>query len=63
MDVRVINIDPEILGGTPVFNGTRGNTVLPDRGATSISIGKFRTESGQSGTNQIKLITNFRGKG
>jgi hypothetical protein len=46
-----------------VFNGTRGNTVLPDRGATSISIGKFRTESGQSGTNQIKLITNFRGKG
>lgn len=23
MDTRVINIDPEILGGTPVFNGTR----------------------------------------
>jgi uncharacterized protein (DUF433 family) len=23
MDNRVINIDPEILGGTPVFNGTR----------------------------------------
>ena len=23
MDARVINIDPEILGGTPVFNGTR----------------------------------------
>jgi uncharacterized protein (DUF433 family) len=23
MDVRVINIDPEILGGTPVINGTR----------------------------------------
>jgi uncharacterized protein (DUF433 family) len=23
MDVRVINIDPEILGDTPVINGTR----------------------------------------
>ena len=23
MEERVINIDPEILGGTPVFNGTR----------------------------------------
>lgn len=23
MNGRVINIDPEILGGTPVFNGTR----------------------------------------
>ena len=23
MNNRVINIDPEILGGTPVFNGTR----------------------------------------
>ena len=23
MDSKVINIDPEILGGTPVFNGTR----------------------------------------
>jgi uncharacterized protein (DUF433 family) len=23
MDAKVINIDPEILGGTPVFNGTR----------------------------------------
>lgn len=23
MDGRVINIDPEILGGTPVFSGTR----------------------------------------
>ena len=23
MDGRVINIDPEILGGTPVFFGTR----------------------------------------
>lgn len=23
MNERVINIDPEILGGTPVFNGTR----------------------------------------
>jgi uncharacterized protein (DUF433 family) len=23
MDHRIINIDPEILGGTPVFNGTR----------------------------------------
>lgn len=23
MDTRVINIDPEILGGTPVFFGTR----------------------------------------
>jgi uncharacterized protein (DUF433 family) len=23
MDARVINIDPEILGGTPVFYGTR----------------------------------------
>jgi uncharacterized protein (DUF433 family) len=23
MEGRVINIDPEILGGTPVFNGTR----------------------------------------
>ncbi|HSK11590.1 MAG TPA: DUF433 domain-containing protein [Phnomibacter sp.] len=23
MTDRVINIDPEILGGTPVFNGTR----------------------------------------
>lgn len=23
MESRVINIDPEILGGTPVFNGTR----------------------------------------
>lgn len=23
MTTKVINIDPEILGGTPVFNGTR----------------------------------------
>jgi uncharacterized protein (DUF433 family) len=23
MDNQVINIDPEILGGTPVFTGTR----------------------------------------
>jgi uncharacterized protein (DUF433 family) len=23
MDIRVINIDPDILGGTPVFFGTR----------------------------------------
>ena len=23
MDGRIINIDPEILGGTPVFSGTR----------------------------------------
>ncbi|MEO5675852.1 MAG: DUF433 domain-containing protein [Chitinophagales bacterium] len=23
MNEKVINIDPEILGGTPVFNGTR----------------------------------------
>lgn len=23
MDTRIINIDPEILGGTPVFSGTR----------------------------------------
>lgn len=23
MDTRVINVDPEILGGTPVFFGTR----------------------------------------
>jgi uncharacterized protein (DUF433 family) len=23
MEVRIINIDPEILGGTPVFFGTR----------------------------------------
>lgn len=23
MERKVINIDPEILGGTPVFNGTR----------------------------------------
>jgi uncharacterized protein (DUF433 family) len=23
MDIRVIDIDPEILGGTSVFNGTR----------------------------------------
>lgn len=23
MDIRIINIDPEILGGTPVFFGTR----------------------------------------
>lgn len=23
MQTQVINIDPEILGGTPVFNGTR----------------------------------------
>ena len=23
MDSRVINVDPEILGGTPVFHGTR----------------------------------------
>ncbi|MBS1486822.1 MAG: DUF433 domain-containing protein [Bacteroidetes bacterium] len=23
MDSKIINIDPEILGGTPVFNGTR----------------------------------------
>ena len=23
MDVKVVNVDPEILGGTPVFYGTR----------------------------------------
>ena len=46
-----------------VYNGTRGSTILPDRGAASISIGKFRAESGQTGTNQIKLITHFQGKG
>ena len=23
MEAHIINIDPEILGGTPVFNGTR----------------------------------------
>ena len=23
MDTKIININPEILGGTPVFNGTR----------------------------------------
>jgi uncharacterized protein (DUF433 family) len=23
MEAKIINIDPEILGGTPVFNGTR----------------------------------------
>lgn len=23
MDAKIINIDPEILSGTPVFNGTR----------------------------------------
>lgn len=23
MNIKVINIDPEVLGGTPVFNGTR----------------------------------------
>ena len=23
MEAQIINIDPEILGGTPVFNGTR----------------------------------------
>ena len=23
MSIKVINVDPEILGGTPVFNGTR----------------------------------------
>jgi uncharacterized repeat protein (TIGR02543 family) len=46
-----------------VYNGTRGSNPLPDRGVTSISIGKFRAESGQTGTNQIKLITHFQGKG
>lgn len=45
-----------------VYNVTRGSNP-PDRGAASISIGKFRAESGQTGTNQIKLITNFLGKG
>jgi uncharacterized repeat protein (TIGR02543 family) len=45
-----------------VYNGTRGGNT-PNRGDTSISIGKFRAESGQTGTNQIKLITHFQGKG
>jgi uncharacterized repeat protein (TIGR02543 family) len=45
-----------------VYNGTRGGNP-PNRGVTSISIGKFRAESGQTGTNQIKLITHFQGKG
>lgn len=44
-----------------VYNGTRGIGPLP--GVNSISIGKFRAESGQTGTNQIKLITHFQGKG
>jgi uncharacterized repeat protein (TIGR02543 family) len=45
-----------------VYNGTRGSDPI-NRGANSISIGKFRAESGQTGTNQIKLITHFKGKG
>jgi uncharacterized repeat protein (TIGR02543 family) len=45
-----------------VYNGTRGGNP-PNRGVNSISIGKFRAESGQTGTNKIKLITHFQGKG
>jgi hypothetical protein len=45
-----------------VYNGTRGSNP-PDRGAPSISIGKFRTESGRGATESIKLITHFQGKG
>lgn len=45
-----------------VYNGTRGSDPI-NRGVNSISIGKFRAESGQTGTNQIKLITHFKGKG
>lgn len=45
-----------------VYNGTRGSNP-PDRGALSISIGKFRAESGRGATESIKLITHFQGKG
>jgi len=46
-----------------IYNGTRGSNPLPDRGALSISIGKFRAESGRGATEEIKLITDFKGKG
>jgi len=46
-----------------IYNGTRGSNPLPDRGAPSISIGKFRAESGRGATEEIKLITDFKGKG
>ncbi len=45
-----------------VYNGTRGGNP-PNRGVTSISIGKFRAESGRGATDTIKLITHFQGKG
>jgi hypothetical protein len=45
-----------------VYNGTRGGNP-PSRGVNSISIGKFRAESGRGATESIKLITHFQGKG
>ncbi len=42
MDIDVINIDPKILGGTPVFSGTRVPVeTLFDHLESGITLGDF----------------------
>jgi len=63
MRTKVINIDPEILSGTPVFNGTRiPIEILFDHLETGLSIDEFLDDYPSIKKNQVIQVLEMAGK-
>ena len=63
MRAKVINIDPEILSGTPVFNGTRVPVeVLFDHLETGLTIDDFLAEYPSIRKNQVLQVLEIAGR-
>ena len=63
MDTDIINIDPEILGGTPVFNGTRVPIeTLFDHLENGISLNEFLDDFPSVSKEQAVRLLEIAGK-
>jgi uncharacterized protein (DUF433 family) len=63
MRTKVINIDPEILSGTPVFNGTRVPVeILFDHLETGLSIEDFLDDYPSIRKSQVIQVLEMAGK-
>ncbi len=63
MRTKVINIDPNILSGTPVFNGTRVPVeILFDHLETGLSIDEFLDDYPSIRKSQVIQVLEMAGK-
>ena len=63
MKTKVINIDPDILSGTPVFNGTRVPIeILFDHLETGLTIDEFLEEYPTIKKSQVIRVLEMAGK-